>query len=304
MTATRTRSGVCRAGACGPVGASRLRTGPPVRGSGRRRTWVGVLIGWGCALLLASAAEAGFIAMETTLDAELRDGEVVLRVTARNRGDEAAWNVRLEALFPLAPRSSEIFEKLDVNEAAEHTFRWPAPRGEYRQLVIPVISHYTDANYYPFSAVSQSVLSLGEPPVAVFTARIDPVELDPKGLLRVGLRSLDGRPHSVEVRVVAPAELIVEPASARVEVPAGGEVLADFAMENFSGLADSVYGIWAVVAEETTEGIVERVFAGSIRLLEPAPDPVFRLVVATCLVVAAIVLVVWQLGAVRRFRSR
>jgi len=252
--------------------------------------------------LPGSGARAGFIAMDTQAEVELRDGQVVLRVTTTNRGDEPAFQVRLEALHPEDPKSSATFERLEVGESAEHTFQWEASGAGYRQRVIPVLTHYTDANYYALSALSQTVLTVGEHPVTTLATRIDPLEVSSRGVLRVRLRSIDDAPHRVELRVVTPVELGVEPRSAGVEVPASGELLTEFELENFSGLPGSVYGVTVILSEERADGIVESVVPASVRLTEPLPAPTPRGWIAAAVAAAALVLVGWQLGAFRRLR--
>jgi len=252
--------------------------------------------------LPGSAARAGFIAMETRAEAEFRDGQVVLRVTTTNRGDEPAFHVRFEALHPDEPKSSDSFERLEVGASAEHTFRWEASEGRYRQRVIPVLTHYTDANYYALSALSQSVVTFGEHPMTTLAARVDPIEANPRGLLRVRLRSIDDTPHHVRLRVVTPSELGVRPRSAGADVPASGEVLAEFDLENFSGLPGSVYGVTVILSEERADGIVESVVPASVNLIAPLPSRTARVGIVAAVVMATLVLVGWQLGAFRRLR--
>jgi hypothetical protein len=255
-------------------------------------------------LLSVSAAQASFITMNTTTKVELRNGQVLLHVITTNQGDESASNVRFEAIFPDAVKSSEVFDRVEVGETAEHSFRWQAGDLRYRQLVIPVVTHYTDANTYPFSAVSRSVVTPAEPPPMTLTARIDPVEVDPKGRLEVALRSVDGKPHSVRVRLAGPAEIAILPASAEVEIPPSGEILAAFEVENFSGLVGSIYGVWAIVSEDTPDGIVESVAAGRVRILEPSEFRIPRRVILAVLVAAALLFLAWQLGVFQRLLRR
>jgi hypothetical protein len=269
-----------------------------------RGTVIGLLLVCSWTFLSASATWAGFIAMNTATEVEIRDGQVLLHVTATNQGDESAWNVRFEAIFPDDAQSSEEFPRLGVGETVEHSFRWQARDSRYRQLVFPVVTHYTDANSYPFSAVSRSVVTLAEPPPMTVAARIDPIEVDPRGTLKIVLRSVDGEPHEVRVRLAAPVEIAVLPRSVEAEVPSRGQLLAEFEVENFSGLVNSVYGVWAILSEETPGGIVESAVAGSVRILEPSARQMPRIVILVVLAAAALLFLAWQLGAFRRLRRR
>jgi hypothetical protein len=264
------------------------------------RSLAGLLL-LACAPFLSASAEASFIAMGTQTTAEVHDDRVLLRVAATNQGDEPAWNVRIEALFPKGAQTSKLFRRLEVGATAEHTFEWNTPGDRYRKVAIPIVTHYTDSNYYAFSGVSGIVLALGEPPASALEARTETVDLDPAGRFPIRLSSADGEPHAVRVRLVAPAEISVRPASAEVEVPVTGDGVASFELENHTGLPESVYGVWAVVTEDTPEGIVESGVAGTVRLLEPS-YPSFRFAIATLFGIAALLFLAWQLGAFRRFR--
>lgn len=264
------------------------------------RSLAGLLL-LACAPFLSASAEATFIAMGTQTTAEVYDDRVLLRIAATNQGDEPAWNVRIEALFPKGAQASKLFRRLEVGATAEHTFEWNTPGDRYRKVAIPIVTHYTDSNYYAFSGVSGIVLALGEPPASALEARTGTVDLNPAGRFPIRLSSADGEPHAVRVRLVAPAEISVRPASAEVEVPVTGEGVASFELENHTGLPDSVYGVWAVVTEDTPEGIVESGVAGTVRLLEPS-YPSFRFAIGILLGSVALLFLAWQLGAFRRFR--
>jgi len=266
------------------------------------RRAAGILLVCAGLWLPGPGAQAGFIAMDTQAEVEVRDGQIVLRVTTTNRGDEAAFQVTLEALHPESPKSSETFERLEVGESAEHTFEWEAAGAAHRRRVIPILTHYADANYYPLSALWQAVVTFGEPPVTTLSARIDPVAVDPKGVLRVRLRSLDDASHRVGLRVVTPAELGARPSTAEVDVPASDEVPIEFELENFAGLPGSTYGVTVILREERPGGIVESMVPTHVKLEEPAPPPRARGWIVAAVAAAALVLAGWQLGAFRRLR--
>jgi len=277
-----------------------------VRSPSRRieggRRFAGLLLVFAGLWLPGSVARAGFISMDTRVEVEFRDGQLVLRVSTTNRGDEPAFQVRLEALHPESPKSSPTFEKLEVGGSAEHTFQWELPATGTRQRVIPVLTHYADANYYPLSSLSQVVVPFGGPPVTTISARADPIEADPLGVLRVHLRSLDDASHRVGLQVVTPAELGVRPRSAEVDVPASGEVQAEFELENFSGLPGSTYGVTAILREERPDGIVESMVSRTVKLVESTPPPTARGWIVAVVAAAGLVFTGWQLGAFRRLR--
>lgn len=205
--------------------------------------------------------------MNTTLRGFVTADQISLYVETVNKGDERALNIRMEALFPDFPQSSPVIEKMDPNVKADHAFEWRLPPGsKYRQMVIPVLTHYADANLYPFSSVTCVVAARETPAVVGYIGRIDPVTIADTGLLRLHLRSTDGKTHKAKLRLVFPREISAEPTNADATIPVAGEVAFDFKIQNFSALQASTYVVWAVVSEDGADGIVEDAVMGNVRI--------------------------------------
>lgn len=212
---------------------------------------------------------AGYITMDSRAVGTGKDGRVTVDVASVNRGDEKGLNVRLESFFPTERYSSETFNELAPGAKIGHVFSWSVPTNvTYRQLVVPILTHYADANLYEFSSVSHTVVTRDGRPAAQGVAGVAEVAgiLRKTGKLTYALRSVDGKVHQLRVRVVAPKEIVVEPREVSVTVPASGSVGMRFAVENFSGLPNSVYVICAIASEDTPDGVVETAFLGNVRL--------------------------------------
>ena len=209
--------------------------------------------------------QASYITLETTIAASVSNSQVTVRAESVNSGDEKALNVRIEALFPGAPQSSSIFPKMDPKAKMDHAFGWMLPTDlKYRQMVIPVVTHYADGNMYPFSSITYTVVNRDTPPVVTIFGKMDPMVILKTGELSVTLRSLDGRSHKVEVSLVLPKELSADQITAEAEVLASSEVLLPFKVRNFSALAGSRYVVLAIVSEQTPDGLVQNAVMGNI----------------------------------------
>lgn len=227
--------------------------------------WITVM--WCLLMGMPNQGRSACISMNTVARGFVTGGQISLYVETSNKGDERALNVRIEALFPGTPQSSPVVEKMDPNVKADHTFEWKMPDGaKYRQMVVPVLTHYADANLYRFSSVTCAVAARETPAVVGVVGRMDPVIVADKGNLKLQLLSTDGKAHKMKLRFVSPREISVEAADVEVSLPASGEVNSVFKIRSFSALPGSTYVVWAVVSEVGTEGVVEDVVMGNVRI--------------------------------------
>jgi hypothetical protein len=228
--------------------------------------WLTVM--WCLLVGIPNQGKSACISMNTVARGFVTGDQVSLYVETSNKGDERALNVRIEALFPGAPQSSPVIEKMEPNAKADHTFEWKMPEGaKYRQMVVPVFTHYADANLYPFSSVTYALAVAGSPPPEKIAGKTASFSMTDRGALVVQFRSLDDQSHELKLRVVAPKEIAVEPGSLQAQVLASGVVSAEFALKNFSALPGSSYTLLVIAAEQRPDGIVETPLLGNVTLV-------------------------------------
>lgn len=198
--------------------------------------------------IAALPALAGTISMNITQSAELRDGNLVVKVTMSNTGDEAAQSVTPVLKF----RDGEIRGKgqatLDPKQAFEEELVVPAKdltpgRWPYRLAV-----DYTDANQYPFQALQAQIVTLGNPPpakVAVPSVTAEPIA--GTGDLTVTLKNLTDAEQKATVTVLVPDGLEAESKSLSATLPAWGEEQVEVGITNRSTLAGSRYPVFVAV---------------------------------------------------------
>lgn len=223
---------------------------------------------WCLVIGIPDCGQSACISMNTVARGFVTGDQISLYVETANKGDERALNVRIEALFPGAPQSSPVIEKMDPNAKADHTFEWKMPEGtKYRQMVVPVLTHYADANLYPFSSVKFALAVAGSPHSEKIAGKTSPFSMTDHGTLVVQFRSLDDQSHELKLRVVAPKEIAVEPGPLQAQVLASGVVSAEFALKNFSALPGSSYALLVVAAEQRPDGIVETPLLGNVTIV-------------------------------------
>lgn len=206
--------------------------------------------------------------MNTVSRGFITGDQISLYVETSNKGDEKALNVRIGAMFFGAPQSSPVIAKMEPNAKADQTFEWKIPEGsKYRQMVVPVLTHYADANLYPFSSVTYALAVEGSPPSEKIAGKIASFSMTDRGTLVVQFRSLDDQSHELKLRVVAPKEIAVEPGSLQAQVSASGVVSAEFALKNFSALPGSSYALLVIAAEQRPDGLVETPLLGNVTIV-------------------------------------
>ncbi len=223
-----------------------------------------------CCLMIGvpNYGECAFISMNTVPRGVISGEQLSLYVETANKGDECAVNVKNEVLFLGASKSSTLIERIEPNTKMDHVFEWKMPEGaKYRQMVVPVLTHYADANLYPFSAVTYALAVEGASPPERIFGKATPLSMTERGRLIVLFRSLDAQSRELKLRVVAPKEIAVESGPGKVQVPARGDVSAEFILKNFSALPGSSYSLLVIAAEQRPDGIVETPLLGSVRIV-------------------------------------
>jgi len=198
--------------------------------------------------LVASAAQAGNISITMTTTAEVREGALVVHLTVKNSGDEAASSVvpilrfgdrevrgtRQETLAP----SQSIYETLTLSQVTLGPGRWP-----FRVAV-----DYTDQNQYPFQALHVAMITVGNPsPAKVSVQEIAIPPLSSSTVAHTRLKSLEGVSRKVALNVFAPEGLEVSDGRTEIDLAAWAEKDVSSHLINRTALAGSRYPIFVSV---------------------------------------------------------
>ncbi len=243
-------------------------------------------------LLLAPIATASFISMTTTVDTTMREDVALISVETKNFGDESAYNVQITIEVEDLKNSSETENVIGVRQAFETNLSLSLSSldkpGTY-PLIVRV--DYTDANGYPFSAITPSTVAFRQSTSSDVFATLGESTMTEDGetLVRVKVRNLDTNPKTVQIHLVTPKELSTE-GGKTVELKGQSESEVSFRVKSFGALAGSTYAILAVVEYENdlhyssiARGTVKITKAGNILL-----DNWFLIVVLIVLVAAVV----------------
>jgi len=201
-------------------------------------------------LLLAVPALASYISLNTKLTSQFERGKLKASVEIVNKGDEAACNVQAEfrsgGLSVLADKVPQLPVDLTYKAKRELPLALSAP-GTYP---LALIVHYTDANQYPFSALTLQTFVYREEAPSPLASQLGSATIDKEGGLTLRLKNFGSRPLQVTAGLVVPAELTAGQAGRAVVLEPNSDQSVSFSIKNFSALAGSTYQVFAVAEFE------------------------------------------------------
>jgi len=222
-------------------------------------------------IALLGTASARYISISTTSTGErIAEGDSTsIGVRLLNSGDEAAHDVRVSLLLPEGFSADELKPgRMEPDKPYEGEFTVSigsdVTPGTY---VVAIITDYRDANSYPFSAVTQSFIKLGERTSSDISGTLSKISIGPEGSAATTLRirNRGDEKHRLKVRLFLPRELEAEVEDYELEIEPRAQEEHRFKISSFGALAGSTYIIFASMEYEvddlhytsTTSGMVE-----------------------------------------------
>jgi hypothetical protein len=206
-----------------------------------KRLFLASLLFWLCAV----SAHASFLTIKTDVQ---QSGNVTL-VTITNAGDEPAYDVQtvLDA-FGIETESS-LQEILGVNSSFQVLLQMHSADvipGTYPMIVT---THYSDANKYPFSAVSAVLIGKGDKTRANLALVLPSIELSGEKKLKFEIKNMDDHPKQVNARIIASKELSVTGPES-IDVPGKSAGSVSFKIKDIAARPGSNYAVFAIAEFE------------------------------------------------------
>jgi len=202
-------------------------------------------------VILHTAAYASYISLNTALSSQVQGKNLKVMISSTNKGDESAYNVRAEIKVAGQGLLAEKRPELPVNTAYQAQFNVPLTHQLPGNYPLILILHYTDANQYPFSALSVQTYAFGrEAPSPIF-GQAKATAFAKEGELRFTLKNLGESEVRAKTYLVAPQELSVGQEKVELVLSPKSEGSASFKLKNFSALNGSTYQLFAVTEYES-----------------------------------------------------
>lgn len=197
-------------------------------------------------LVFFDLASASYISLNTTLTSKVEKNELKVMVSTINKGDESAYNVRAEIKMGGKEILSDKEPELPVNGIYRANFSVPLSLGKPGTYPLILIMHYTDANQYPFSALTVQTFAYGKEAPSPLFGQAKSTSFSKEGWLRLTLKNLGDREIKANTYLVAPRELTVEEEKLSLSISPKSEQSTRFRLKNFSALNGSTYQLFAV----------------------------------------------------------
>jgi len=214
--------------------------------------------------LVPIKSEAAFITIETTTSTTVRDNVPNISVSVTNKGDESAHNVRINIMLASKQYSGRLKDVLGKGLSYTEEF---SPSAEFKKAgryPFLVNVSYTDANLYPFSALSVSYINYKEPLDSLITGTIPELALSEKGSVRLTAKNIATKEIKFKYEFILPREFMAEKPGGEVTAGPGTEKVITSDIENISALAGSKYPVFALLSYEDDKYYYSTIASGSI----------------------------------------
>ena len=195
-------------------------------------------------------ASAGYITIKTETTVAVNDSNLKVKVVVTNEGDESAFNVQTNINENQRIQSSPIKQVLAVKENFEYEANYSLTQTKHGRYPLIINVDYTDANQYPFSALTGTYYSFGSDTVSKVFGSANDIRLTRYTTLPVKLKNIDEEPKEVLVRLIVPKESSVQEKVKKVTIQPRSEVNTIFNISNFSALPGSRYQVFFILEYE------------------------------------------------------
>jgi len=197
-----------------------------------------------------SVVTAGYITIKTETALTVDRTDLKVRVNVVNEGDESAFNMQINVNENQRTQSSPIKQILPVKENYDFEATCNLARSKHGRYPLTIHVDYTDANQYPFTALTVTQYSFGSDTVSRIFGSADNIRLTGQATLPLKLKNMDETSREVQVNLVVPKELSVQEKTRKVAIQPRSEVDSVFQLSNFSALPGSRYQAFFVLEYE------------------------------------------------------
>ena len=224
-------------------------------------------------VFLAALCEASVITVRTESKVELAENAVRASVHITNQGDEPAYSVQVEARLNETTVVTRVDQRVGAGESRDAAFELgepPKPDGVY-PVILKV--YYSDANGYPFSALSVIPFTVGtSAPPPVVTAGMVPATITSEGTVSLVLQVVGRDNADVRTRLLLPSEIQCDDREQNLLLFPEQSKVVDFRLRNTSARPGSRYPVYAVTEYERG-GQHQTLICSSLISIESPPGP-------------------------------
>ena len=218
--------------------------------------------------VIAAPAVASYISLNTSLTSRAQGDKLTVSVSVVNKGDESAYNVQAEVKLGNRQAMGEKKTELPINGdyRAQFTFPLSYPRAGTYPLIL--VMHYTDANQYPFSALTCQTFAYKKEAAPEIFGQLKPTQFSGGGTVKLILKNMGESEIKAASRLILSRELTVKNGRSETALGSRSQKELDFDVSNFSALAGSTYQAFAITEYEKGDYHFTVVSPGTISIVE------------------------------------
>ncbi len=198
-------------------------------------------------LVAGGTAMASIITLETTTAVTVDKETANVHVTVVNKGDETAYNVRIQAELNKEKKAGSHKEQLDVNGEQTQDVAFEMKGMKPGRYPMTLYVDYTDRNQYPSTALSVVYVDYQDHAASRVTGEMKPLEISEREKMIIVIKILENTGKDTKVRLIVPKEFSGEPPVTELKLPPGGEKTLVYEVKNLAALPGSRYPIYAVI---------------------------------------------------------
>lgn len=235
-------------------------------------------------LLLLPIVYASYITIQTTIYST----KDTVNIMAINKGDEPAYNVHPILISPLTSTKAETEQKLDVDEQLKQSFS--VDTANLLPGIYPLILNieYTDANNYPFTAISATTFTYKESTNPGLILSLPSIKLSGSNKLKLSIKSLDEQAKDIKARIVGPKELTIEEPR-QLSLAGRNSATLSFKITDFSARPDSVYAVFAIAEYEKDGKHFTSIMPTTVKITKGINIPTSLLIASLAILLAVFV---------------
>lgn len=224
-------------------------------------------------LSLMNCASATYIQLTSNLGIEsiVTGNSTIINVSIRNTGDEPAYNVQLTLRTPEGFETNDIYiGVLQPNTPYTGSFNVTISGALPGRYPLTLVTHYTDANSYPFSTTTASFMIYETvTPINIYGSMgSTEIQVDGSSEVTLSVRNMDSRPHELDLKFNLPDELSVDRMGDKVQLSPKGEKTLTFKVSSFGALAGSTYPIFTTLSYDEDGLHYSSIASGVIKIVE------------------------------------
>jgi len=211
-------------------------------------------------------ANAGFITIETKITTSSENEILKVIAEVKNNGNEPAYNVEIRTDLQTDIKVSKIKDALGVGETYKADFEFNLNFKNPGKYPLVIAVNYTDANQYPFSALSCTQFAYRENTVSQVFAKSMELAMSKKGELILNAKNLAEKDKNLSIRLIIPKEISADALIKKMSIQGRSEKEIGFNLNNFSALPGSNYQIYAILEYEEGNKHYSTVVPGVVKI--------------------------------------